>query len=521
MSEDSPGHNGPAQAGAEQVGEDEKLWRALFDASPEMIFVHSSDGRVLQVNDHALEVFGVSRAEMLLAGPDQFSGENQDPGLALAGIEEAMVRGEANFEWISKTRDGVEFPVQVRLRRLSKEMSFAPSDPAVVAVVRDLRELKAISAAQADTAKLEALSTLAGSLSHDFNNVLTGLLANLTLAHLTAGPEAMQFLELAETSVQQAGRLVQKLQTFARGGAPVTRPLHLVPLLESSCKLAQLGKRTQIETQFPESLPQVMADAAQLGLLIQNLLLNAEQAQATRVSLDLQEVVLEIDHHLGLAPGRYLHLELEDNGEGIHEELLSRVFDPYFTTRPRGSGLGLAMARSVARAHKGELYVESLAGHGSVFHLLIPTTDEEVEEGLNPADEIVSIRGEGRVLLMDDDELILLAGRRILSDAGYEVSIATQGDKAIEIATAARREGKAIQLAILDLVLPGGLDGVATLLELRVLNPKILAIASSGYSNDPVLSNPSEYGFDEVLPKPYLPRALVRAARQAMQKMKP
>jgi PAS domain S-box-containing protein len=363
--------------------------------------------------------------------------------------------------------------------------------------------------------KLESLGVLAGGIAHDFNNILTAILGNIALARLSPASQDVELAEMlgeAETAALRAKDLTQQLLTFARGGAPLKQATALAPLLRDAVQFALRGANCAGDLALEENLWPAEVDPAQLTQVVNNLVLNAVQAmpRGGTVTVRAGNITLDLRQEIPLKPGRYVQVSIGDHGRGIPEKDLSRIFDPYFTTKVKGSGMGLTTAYSIIRKHGGYVGVASQVGVGTTFTLYLPAAGAPPTAALatgSPAHQVVP--GEHRILVMDDEAPIRRMAQRLLEIAGYQVTTAADGAEAVRLYQAAHDQGAPFTAAILDITIPGGMGGRETLLHLKKLNPAIKAIVSSGYSTDAIMAAPGDFGFVGLVGKPYRPAELL------------
>jgi CheY-like chemotaxis protein len=275
--------------------------------------------------------------------------------------------------------------------------------------------------------------------------------------------------------------------------------------------LATTGSNVRCELHVTDALWRAHADPEQVGQVLQNLLINARQAMPAGGTVDLAAENLEVEpgNALGLAPGRFVRLAIVDRGIGIPRENLPRIFDPFFTTKEGGRGLGLAASYAIVRKHSGALDVHSELGVGTTFHVYLPTADVAAERSEGGPQAVSSEHGPkpalrtGRLLVMDDDEIVRRGARRLLSHCGYEVECASDGAQAIALYTQARYAGRPFDAVILDLTVLDGMGGEECIRRLRALDPAVKAVACSGYSGEPVLAEFRSHGFQAVIRKPF------------------
>jgi two-component system, cell cycle sensor histidine kinase and response regulator CckA len=383
---------------------------------------------------------------------------------------------------------------------------------------RDISEKKRAEQEMAKAEKLESLGILAGGIAHDFNNLLTGILGNISLAqkHLEEDHKAWKRLEAAAKASLRAQELTRQLLTFSHGGAPIRKTGSISEMLRDSVGFALRGANVRCELFLASDLFPVEMDEAQMSRVLSNLVINGLQAMPTGGTLYVQAINMEIDesHRLPLKPGQYVRIAIRDMGKGIPAENLQKIFDPYFTTKEKGTGLGLATSYSVVKKHDGLMTVKSKLGRGSVFYVYLPASalPLEVKE---PADNI-SLMGSGKLLVMDDEELIRDLARELLNALGYDVELAKDGSEAVTLYREAWHSEKPFDLVIMDLTVPGGMGGQEAIRALRAIDPQVRALVSSGYSDDHVMANFQEHGFIGVLPKPYGIQQVGKLLRQLL-----
>jgi PAS domain S-box-containing protein len=484
-----------------QRDEDLRIKDAAIASSINAIGIADLDGRVVYVNDAFLRLWGYD-------APDQVLGRLatdlwDDSRNATAVVNGLLAAGQWAGELVAKRRDGTTVPVQ-----LSAHAVFSPDSKRPIRVMAsfiDIGARKRLEIELLRAQKLESIGLLAGGIAHDFNNILTGILANVSFVRSRIGrePRLSESLAEAERAALRARDLTQQLLTFARGGAPVRAPVAVGPLLADAVPFALRGRGSGHTVQVDPDLWSIDADAGQVGQVVHNLVLNASQAMAGAgtVAVSAENVELREGEEAGLHRGRYVRLTVSDRGAGIPEEHLGRIFDPYFTTKQDGSGLGLAVTYSVVRNHGGGISVESTPDQGSTFTVHLPASEGSAEPRPTPSAALVS--GQGRVLVMDDDEMIRAVAAGILGELGYDVTPAAEGREALQLYREAREQGRPFDLVLVDLTVPGGMGGRDAVRELRLLDPDVRAIVSSGYHDDPIMASYRNYGFADVLPKPF------------------
>src|SRR5581483_6251361 len=353
--------------------------------------------------------------------------------------------------------------------------------------------------------KLESLAVLAGGIAHDFNNLLTVLAGNLDVAKMHVVPHDPLNVVLGrmEEACAKAADLSQQLLTFAKGGNPIRQTASIASLLEKTAVLALAGSQSKLHLRIAPDLWCAAIDVGQIRQVIHNVLMNACEAMSAGGTITVSAENTQIDSGaLPLAPGRYVKIFIEDRGIGIPRERLSRIFDPYFSTKPAGSGLGLATAYAIVKKHDGLITAESQPGEGTVVSIYLPASAAK-EKRIAATRQAAAGGRKFRVLLMDDDEAIRVLASHVLTKLGYDAVCAASGEEAVRLYEASRRLDTPFDAVILDLNVPGVMGGKETILRLLEIDPQVKAVVSSGYSDDPVMSEFESYGFRAVLAKPW------------------
>jgi len=354
--------------------------------------------------------------------------------------------------------------------------------------------------------KIESLGVLAGGIAHDFNNLLNAIMGNIDLALFSPGQseEIRENLERAEKAALRARDLTTQLLTFSRGGAPIRKTASIAELIRDSADFALRGSNSRAEFVFPDDLWKASIDEGQISQVVNNLVLNAAQAMlqggTVRISADNVEVASAKAGEM--KPGKYVRITVSDEGSGIPREHIKRIFEPYFTTKAKGSGLGLATSYSIVRSHEGSIEVESDVGRGTTMRVFLPASLSQQREG-EPGALPVHPRGSGRVLVMDDDDIIRQTTGLMLQKLGYEVELAADGGETLDKYKESLNGGRRFDAVIMDLTIPGGIGGREAMELLLSIDPLVRGIVSSGYSSDAVMANYRQYGFAAVLAKPY------------------
>jgi PAS domain S-box-containing protein len=376
-----------------------------------------------------------------------------------------------------------------------------------IETVNNITEKHLLEEERLKTQKIEAIGTLAGGIAHDFNNLLQGVFGyiSMTKMNIDQRQKSLAMLEEAERALQMSVNLTAQLLTFSKGGKPVRKKIELRPVIENSAKFALSGSRADCRIEVDGTLWLVDADEGQLGQVIQNLVLNAVQAMPIGGTITIAAKNVS-SRQQGLPrvlqQGTYVEISIKDSGIGILKQYLPKIFDPYFTTKDKGSGLGLATSYSIIKNHGGLIDVESKLGEGTTFFVYLPAIEtQEAKAETFPA-SMSPIRN-GRILLMDDEELIRNIASEMIRSLGHEVECAANGEETIEKYRESLLQGRRFDIVILDLTIRGGMGGEETLRMLLEIDPGTRAVVSSGYAEDGTMSEYKARGFKGCLTKPY------------------
>ncbi len=401
--------------------------------------------------------------------------------------------------------DGAEVLVTVEMHCI---LEGDPSQHGCVVVLRDVTSHKKAEEELFQTEKLHSISLLAGGIAHDFNNILTAVLGNISMVRMgmDEGDIGSKKLLLAEKAALQATSLTQQLLSFSKGGTPLLETTTIDQLVEDSAQFILRGSNVKCEVHKDDNLWSVDADKGQISQVVNNLIINADQAmpEGGIIRLDLTCEHVSSGNIPALPSGDYVCIAVQDQGGGITPDNLKRIFDPYFTTKKNGNGLGLASSYSIIKSHHGLMTVDSVVSEGSTFKVYLPKAAKVAAPSPAEAQEDNTIHpGHGRILVMDDMEAMMMVAGEILQVLGYEVEFSTNGDEAIEAYKKAKEAGKPFDAVVFDLTVPGGMGGEEACRILSEYDPELIAVASSGYTTSNVMSEYEAAGFKAVVPKPY------------------
>jgi len=489
------------------ASEKERLAVTLGTMSEGVITMDSS-GRVLFINRAAADLIQWNAAETVGRQVSEICRLlNAASGLeTILPVNEILAGGSL-----------AELPPQTLLKGRSDrvrlvEGRLAPvADPSskrvgAVFVLRDVTDRQRMEEKLQNAARMESVGILAGGIAHDFNNILTAILSNLTLLQLdlTGMPEEAGLLEEAVLATKRAGELTLQLLTFAKGGDPVRTAVQLNEVIREAATFANRGSSVKGEFEMAADLRAANVDKAQISQVIQNLVINASQAMpgGGTVHIAAANERIAAGAHSSLVEGDYIRIAVSDTGSGIAPEHIGKIFDPYFTTRVHGHGLGLATVFSIVKKHQGHVEVSSVLGQGSVFTIWLPAAPQAQAVPVRSAASTGIERGK-RVLFMDDEEPILKMAERLMARLGLEFGSALDGREAIERFRAARESGAPFDLVVMDLTIPGGMGGKEAISVLRQIDPGVRAIVSSGYSSDLTMADFRKHGFRGMVAKPY------------------
>lgn len=465
-------------------------------------------GRIQECNESMQAICGYSLEELIglplikIFHPDSLSTIQQigkfskydDP--TIKGLKAVLIGKNGHEKNVEITADFITFNEK----------------PANIFVIRDISELIKAKNRLEEASKIESIAALAGGIAHDYNNLLTAIIGNISLTRATLSPDdnCYPYLTQALDASKTAQNLTQKLITFSKGGEPVRTICDTAALVKNATEFTLSGSTIKSEYELPDDIWPVAVDKTQIGHAIHNGILNAIEAMPEGGILKViaKNVIINKDIKT-FRPGKYVKVSIVDQGKGISEDSLCKIFEPYYTTKEfgvqKGTGLGLSISKSIINKHGGEVTINSRAGSGTTLNIYLPA-DQSAAICKDTALEVEgkrSIFGKGKILVMDDEEIIRTLTKHILNHLGYDAEFAQDGKEAIDIYQKALHGNKPFDAIILDLTIRGGMGGQEAIKELSRIDPNVKGIVSSGYSQDPIMANYTDFGFCGVIAKPY------------------
>ncbi len=487
-----------------KMEEDQQIFVSLVENSNDFIGIASLDGNMLFLNRTARNLVGLEDVgDIRTVKTRDFAFPKHR-----SKLDEVISVLQRTGSWkgemkIRHFKTGG--PVAVEMHAFTIKNPKTGEVNAIANISRDISERKALEREMIKVQKLESIGTLAGGIAHDFNNLLSAIAGYVSLARTQVPPggEVDGHLLGAEKATFRAKDLTQQLLTFSKGGTPVRRAVAVSELIRDSAGLALRGSNVRCDIALPSDLWLIDVDEGQISQVLNNLLINACQAMPAggEIRVSAGNVVLGIHEHPTLAEGNYVRVSVTDTGIGIPGEHLPKIFDPYFTTKQHGSGLGLATSYAIIKKHQGSITVKSKLGVGTTFHVYLPTSPEK-DTGQSRQEEKI-IEGKGKILIMDDEMVLREVATAMLRTLGYTTATAKDGAEALELYGEAMKAGEPFDAVIMDLTVPGGMGGQEAITELLKMDPEAKGIASSGYSNNDIMAAYKTYGFSAVVPKPY------------------
>ncbi|MCP3926885.1 MAG: PAS domain S-box protein [Desulfobacterales bacterium] len=485
---------------------EKKFINMAIDSLPGIFYLFTKEGKFLRWNDNFEKVSGYSALEISTMKPRDFF-PVEEHAIVEERISEVFKKGSSFVEanWLSKNGTkklyyltGVCVDIGSALCQVG--MGIDISDRKLAE-----QERKKFQDQLQHSQKMEAIATLAGGIAHDFNNMLGVITGNTSfaLSILSKKDELFEVLSDIKASSKQAQTLTHQLLIFSKGGAPIKKTVDINKLINEASVFSIRGSKSKCNFELSDDLWRSEVDEGQINQVIGNLIINANQAMPNGgiITIKTDNIEVYIESVLPLSSGSFIRIVVEDQGIGIHKKHLSKIFEPYFSTKQKGSGLGLATTYSIIKRHGGHINVHSEIEKGTYFSVYLPASSKCTKPVEDKGDPIHA--GNGKILIMDDQESILKMVGRMLNHMGYETIFATDGTQAVELFRDHYKTKNHLELVILDLTIPGGMGGLKTIIELLKIDPNVKAVVSSGYSNDQIMANYEDYGFCGIVPKPY------------------
>jgi len=489
--------------------------RALLMANPDMLFIFDSEYNFID--------FKADSHDELYADPEFFIGkkiqEVLPPELAELTIKK--------IDTLMKTglMQSYEYDLELNGDRLffdSRLIKFG--DGKFLAIVRNISEKKKQDEESIRSHKLESLGIFAGGIAHDFNNILSAIVGCISLARMKIDDKEkiIKLLDEAEKAGLRARRLTEQLLAFSKGGTPIKQIVDIKDVVMESADFIMSGSKTALTYNIDPDVLKVEIDKGQIGQVIQNIILNASQAMPSGgiITITIQNKFMEEGNSISIPEGDYIAIEIKDEGVGIEEKNLKKIFDPYFTTKSNGNGLGLSICHSIVKRHGGGIDIKSVVGEGSVFTVYLPACCE-IKNDIEPIPTLQGDRNTNNnlsIIIMDDEPQLRYIMKEVLEDKGSKIFLVSEGSEAIDLFEKMAAAGNPVDLIIADLTIPGGMGGMEAIRIIREQGLSFKAIVISGYSNDPVMSDYKNYGFDAYLAKPFTTDDLLLAVKKVFEK---
>jgi two-component system, cell cycle sensor histidine kinase and response regulator CckA len=496
------------------------LVNAILSAVGDGVIATDAEKRIILMNANAEKLTGWTRREAVGRSLSE---------IFLSFRERTLERCESPVETAIRTGANSPPACSMLISQSGVELVVASSGAPViddrglvvgaVLAFRDITETRRMETEYVKMDKLDSLGVLAGGLAHDFNNVLCGVVGFITLARMYAdeSPEICEALEKAEHAALQAKGLTERMRMFSRESIPIKNPVAIGDFVRDSAGLMLAGSNVSCAFELPLDLWTVEVDEGQFSRVIHNLVVNAKEAMPNggRLTISAENIIVTASGEMPLPPGRHVGITFRDDGVGIAQDNISRIFDPYFTTKAEGNGLGLATVRSIVGNHGGQVTVTSSSGAGAAFTVCLPASMKKSASAKSCRKQ--PWHGSGNILIMDDDEMVRTAVGDMAQAIGYSVSFAEEGAEAVELYRKAQQAGKSFDAVILDLTIPGGMGGRETIRELLAVDPDARTILTSGHVEGPHNPDYGAFGVKDVIAKPFSLFELSRVLRRVIR----
>ncbi|PCI06634.1 MAG: hybrid sensor histidine kinase/response regulator [Gammaproteobacteria bacterium] len=479
-------------------------YRCLVDNSADEIYLHDDTGNILDANQMACNRLGYTHDELLSMNISDIKTSTSKHASVKTFAESLKLDKTYTIYGTHQSKNGKKYPVETRIRRYTTN-----DKTLIVALARDITDRKKTEEEMARASKLESVGLLAGGIAHDFNNMLGIIQGYIDLASRSRhSPEKTEkHLAKATRAALQAAELTQQLLTFAKGGDPIKQAANIVEIIHQSTDFSLHGSNIKVNFSrlCTDDIWPANIDSGQISQVIQNLVINARQSMSEGGQLDITYencVMTEAENSEITQHEKRIKITIKDTGTGIPQNIIGSIFDPYFTTKQQGSGLGLALCYSIITKHNGAITVDSTPGHGTCFTLYLPASNEHAATSSTVTSANANTTN-ARILIMDDDEMLREVTEAMLQNLGYSVTLSADGDSAFAQYQKAMNTKNPIDLVIMDLTIPNGIGGKEAIKLIQQIDPHVNGLVSSGYCNDPVMANHNDYGFVGAIKKPY------------------
>jgi len=495
----------------------------IIEVTVNFVGIADLQGRVLYVNPAGRKMVGLSYDTPVDAmNFMDFHDAETCQRLAEEIIPKTLEQGIYQEEFDFIDCDGNIIPTDCTIMSLPDEQGNADR---TAVIARDLRDEIALQRQIEHGQRLESMGVLAGGIAHDFNNILTAILGNAALAELKVNEpgKTAKYLHNIVKSSERAAGLCKQMLAYSGKGKFIVKPLNLSEMVNDITKLLNVSitKNVSIDIDLAEQLPAVDVDEAQIQQVIMNLVINASDAIGDKSgTVKIETGVMNTDDTSwrtsfmqdDLPPGRYVYLEVSDNGCGMDDKILQHIFDPFFTTKFTGRGLGLSAVLGIIRGHHGTMKVDSTLGTGTTFRMLLPISQQTAVNNNVIRENGQSYKSSGTILIVDDEEAILEIASLMLEDMGFKTITATDGLKAVETY---RQHNGEITAVLLDMTMPN-MDGQACYQALHEIDNDIIVILSSGYNEQEATGHFGNNGLAGFIQKPYRTDSLEKIVRAAI-----
>ena len=498
----------------------EARFRLAFHTSPDSININKMDGTYVEINEGFCKLTGYTRDDVI--GKSSLDINIWD----IPEDRERLIEGLKKYGFIRnlesrfRMKDG-----SYRIALMSANIIMLQGKPHILSVTKDITKLRETEKAHQElqahisqVQKLDSIGILAGGIAHDFNNLLASILGNIELALVDSASEDIpRILKEAKRASLRAKSLTQQLLTFSKGGDPIKNEASIRHIIEDTASFILRGSNIKCDYTIQEGLYNVEVDSGQISQVIQNIVINAKEAmpKGGRIDISCQNYSNDHSQVISLPRGEYVKISIKDNGIGIPDDCFEKIFDPYFSTKEHGSGLGLALSYAIIGKHGGQIFVESTPGEGATFTFYLPAVHPK-EQNERKLPESKNGKAQYSILVMDDEEALRKIVKNMLSRFGHHTICVADGEQAIKKYKEAKNTETPFDLIIMDLTIPGGMGGKKAVKEILAIDPDAKVLVSSGHSNDPIMANYKSYGFSGAIAKPYELKELMKMVDQVL-----